>query len=203
MGTSGLQNGLLVYVEQERDVFVVCFFVFVFFSDHKMNEAAEEFHSLCVCSSMCDLEDYWSRLGTTTVLPPRGSANKTQLLGKIIARKHQNISHHASISLALKGFHLPQSCRALLKRSPIIRNKTEEELPSLPPAPRKPAPPPCFCSQHYLPSSCPCQKAGSHSDFSLPFFPTPPTTHYVLSILTLQCYSNPSLPFLGIYTQEK
>lgn len=88
-----------------------------FFSDHKMNESAEEFHGLCVCSSMCDLEDYWSRLGTATVLPPRGSANKTQSLGKIIVRKHQNIPPCASISLALKDFHLPQRCRALLKKS--------------------------------------------------------------------------------------
>lgn len=122
----------------EREIF--------FFPDHKMNEAAEEFHGLCVCSSLCDLEDYWSRLGTATVLPPRGSANKTQLLGKIIARKHQNIPSRASISLALKGFHLPQSCRTLLKRSPITRNRTEEESPSSPPQ---------TCSFSVFPSSAP------------------------------------------------
>ena len=84
---------------------------FFFFSDHKMNhKAAEEFS--CVCSGICGLEDYWSQFGTATVLPPRGSANKIQLLGKIIARRHQNISHHASILLALEGFYLPQSCRS-------------------------------------------------------------------------------------------
>lgn len=98
-----------MYAEQEGDFF--------FFSDHKMNhEAAEEFHSLCACSSMCDLEDYWSQFGTATVLPPRGSDNKTQLLGKIIARRHQNISHHASILPALKDFYLPQSYQTLSKK---------------------------------------------------------------------------------------
>ena len=57
----------------------------LFFSDHKMNhEAAEEFHNLCVKSGICDLDD-WSQPGTATLLPPRGSDNKTQLLGKIIA----------------------------------------------------------------------------------------------------------------------
>lgn len=49
----------------KREIFV--------FPDHKMNEAAEEFHGLCVCSSTRDLEDYWSRLGTATVLPQRFS----------------------------------------------------------------------------------------------------------------------------------
>lgn len=119
---------MFVYAEQEGDFF--------FFSDHKMNhEAAEEFHSLCACSSMCDLEDYWSQFGTATVLPPRGSDNKTQLLGKIIARRHQNISHHASILPALKDFYLPQSYQTLSeKKNAITRNRREEEssFPRLP-----------------------------------------------------------------------
>lgn len=45
------------------------------------HEAAEEFHDLCVKSGICDLDD-WSQPGTATFLPPRGSDNKTQLLGK-------------------------------------------------------------------------------------------------------------------------
>lgn len=92
-----------MYVEQEGD----------FFSDHEMNyKAAEAFHSLCVCSSICDLEDYWSQLGTATVLAPRGSDNKTQMLRKVIVRRHQNISPHASILPALKRFYLPESGRS-------------------------------------------------------------------------------------------
>lgn len=80
-----------MYTEQGGVIFVVVFL------NHKMNhEAAEEFHGLCVCRSISDLGDYWSQLGTATVLPPTGSANKIQLLGKIIARRHQNISYHAS-----------------------------------------------------------------------------------------------------------
>lgn len=106
-----------------------------FLPNRKMNhEAAEEFHSLRVCSSIRDLEDYWSPLGTATALPPRGSANKTQLLGKIIARRHQNISDHASTLPALRGFNLPQSCRSpLKKKSLIIRNRTEKKSQSFPP----------------------------------------------------------------------
>lgn len=141
-----------MYAEQEGDFF--------FFSDHKMNhEAAEEFHSLCACSSMCDLEDYWSQFGTATVLPPRGSDNKTQLLGKIIARRHQNISHHASILPALKDFYLPQSYQTLLKKKK--RNHQEQKRGGiiLPPS----APPPHFPAQYHLPPSCPSQKPGSHS----------------------------------------
>ena len=124
------------------------------FSDHKMNhEAAEEFHNLCVKSSICDL-DYWSQPGTATLLPPRGSDNKTQLLGKIIARRHQNNSPHASILLALKGFYL--------QRTPHGEQHNHQEQSRSHRFPLKPAPlhlPP----QHHLPSSSPSQKPGSHS----------------------------------------
>lgn len=63
----------------------------------------------CVYSSICDLEDYDSQLGSATGFPPRGSAHKTQLLRKIIARRHQNVPHHTSILLALEGIYLPHS----------------------------------------------------------------------------------------------
>lgn len=103
-----------------------------FFPNHKRNhEAAEEFHGLCVCGSMCDLEDYWSQLGTATALPPRGSANKTQLLGKSTARRRQNISHRAGTFPARRGFHLPQSDSGPLEKK-SVRNRTE----------RNPHPPP-------------------------------------------------------------
>lgn len=61
-----------------------------------MNHEAAEFPHPFVCKkfSICDLDD-WSQPGTATFLPPRGSDNKTQLLEKIIARRHQNISPHA------------------------------------------------------------------------------------------------------------
>lgn len=132
-----------------------------FLPNHKMNhEAAEEFHSLRVCSSIRDLEDYWSQSGTATALPPRGSANKTQLLGKIIARRHQNISNHASTLPALRGFYLPPSCKSPLKETVSSSGTEQRRNHNLSP---KPAPLPCFPPQHYLPSSCPSQKPGSHS----------------------------------------
>lgn len=124
MGTSGLQNGLSLYEEQER-----------FFSDHKMNhEATEEFHGLCVRSSVCDPEGYWCQLGTASLLPPRGSVNKTQLLGKIIVRRHQNILHHASILSALKGLYLPQSYKTVSEKklsSTGYRIEEDSFLPNL------------------------------------------------------------------------
>lgn len=52
---SGLKYGLLVFcgicMWNKREI--------AFFTDHEMNqEMTQEFHSLFVCSSLCDLEDY-------------------------------------------------------------------------------------------------------------------------------------------------
>ena len=156
-----------------------------FFSDYKMNhKAAEEFHDLCVKSSIRDL-DYWSQPGTATLLPPRGSDNKTQLLGKIIARRHQNVSPHASILLALKGFYLPEN--SPVERSTITRNRVgvtvflSNLLLFI-----------CFLSTMFH-LAAQARNLVDIPDFSpLPFLKSP-GTHYVLTVLTLQCYSDPSV----------
>lgn len=56
----------------------------------------------CVYSSICDLEDYDSQLGSATGFLPRDSAHKTQLL-------RNSLLAGTKMLLALEGIYLPHS----------------------------------------------------------------------------------------------
>lgn len=64
-------------------------------------------------------------IGLSLVLPlffhPEVQTIKHNCLEKTIARRHQNISPHASILLALKGFYLPEN--SPVESSTITRNR--------------------------------------------------------------------------------
>ena len=72
--TSGLQNGLFIYVEQEED--------WIFSPHRKMNHKGQDFHGFCVCSTICDLEDYYSQLGSATGFHPEVQLIKHNCLEK-------------------------------------------------------------------------------------------------------------------------
>lgn len=161
-----------------------------FFPNHKMNhKVAEEFHGLCACSSICDLEDYWSQLGAATVLPPRGSVNKTQMLGKIIAKRHQNISHHAS-TLRAREVSTCQSYKRPLRKKSNHQKQNKEGITIFP---HKPAPPFPFSAPFSIQMPEP-ETQESFLTSPLPFFPTLPDTHChvhsnSLMLLKITCLS--------------